>query len=275
MSVQKIMTLNNGVEIPVLGLGVFRSPAGDTTRYAVIYALEVGYRHIDTAKIYRNEHSVGEAIRLTGIPRQDIFVTTKLWNSNHGYDSTLRACDESLVKLGFDYIDLYLVHWPVEGVRLETWRAMERLLAEEKVRAIGVSNYMARHLEELLAVANVIPAVNQIELSPYNYHYRKEVVDLCQVQGIALEAYSPLTKARKLDDPKLVDLAQKYNKTAAQILIRWVLQQDMIALPKSTNPERIFQNGDVFDFSISDEDMNYLETLNENLVTGWDPTNAP
>jgi len=275
MTINSTITLNNGVPIPRLGLGVFRSQAGKTTRNAVFHALEAGYRHIDTAKIYGNEPSVGQAVRESGIPRSDIFVTTKLWNSDHGYDATLRACDESLTKLGFNAVDLYLVHWPVKELPLETWRAMETLLAEGKARAIGVSNYMVRHLEELLDQCNVVPAVNQIELSPYNYLYRKEVVDLCRANGIHIEAYSPLTKAQKLNDPKLVKLAQKYGKTAAQILIRWVLQQDMIVLPKSTNPERIRQNGDVFDFTISGEDVAYLESFNENLVTGWDPTNAP
>jgi diketogulonate reductase-like aldo/keto reductase len=275
MNVTKTKTLNNGVTLPVLGLGVFRSPAGDVTRNAIRFALEAGCRHIDTAKVYGNEGSVGQAVRESSIPRSEIFVTTKLWNSDHGYDATLRACDESLAKLGFDAVDLYLVHWPVEGLRRETWRAMETLLAEGKARAIGISNYMVRHLEELLAHANVVPAVNQIELSPYNYLYRKDVVDFCRANDIQVEAYSPLTKAQKLNDPKLVKLAQKYGQTAAQVLIRWVLQQDMIVLPKSTNPERIRQNGNVFDFAISNEDMAYLETFNENLVTGWDPTNAP
>ena len=275
MNINSTKILNNGVAIPTLGLGVFRSPAGDLTKNAVLNALNAGYRHVDTAKIYDNEQSVGAAIRESGIPHSDIFVTTKLWNIDHGYDAALRACDESLTKLGLDTIDLYLVHWPVEGLRLETWRAMETLLAEGKVRAIGVSNYMVHHLEELLEQANVAPAVNQIELSPYNYLYRKEVVKLCRENDIQIEAYSPLTKAQKLNDPKLVRLAQKYGKTAAQILIRWVLQQAIVALPKSTNQERIRQNGDVFDFAISDEDMAYLETFNENLVTGWDPTNSP
>ena len=275
MNVKSEKTLNNGVAIPVLGLGVFRSPAGDVTKNAVSYALEAGYRHIDTAKIYGNEQSVGAAIRESGIPRSEIFVTTKLWNSDHGYDAALRACDESLSKLGFDCVDLYLVHWPVEGLRLETWRAMETLLAEGKVRAIGVSNYMVRHLKELLEHANVGPAVNQIELSPYNYLYRQDLIDLCRANGIQIEAYSPLTKAQKLNDPKLVRLAQKYGKTAAQVLVRWALQQDIVVLPKSTNLERIRQNGDVFDFAILDADMAYLETFNENLVTGWDPTDAP
>lgn len=275
LTTQSTQTLNNGVEIPRVGLGVFRSPAGETTKNTVRTALQAGYRHIDTAKIYGNEDSVGQGVRESGIPRGEVFVTTKLWNGDHGYDAALRACDESLAKLGFDYLDLYLVHWPVEGLRLDTWRAMEKLLAEGKARAIGVSNYMPRHLSELLDHCAVVPAVNQIELSPYNYLYRKEVVDLCRAHNIAVEAYSPLTKGQKLNDPPLVAIAKKYGKSTAQVLIRWVLQQGFVALPKSNNPERIRQNRDVFDFAISDADMAKLEAFNVNLVTGWDPTNAP
>jgi len=268
-------TLNNGVEIPAIGLGVFRNPAGEVTRSAVRYALEAGYRLIDTAKVYGNEASVGESIRESGIPRSEIFVTTKLWNSDHGYDATRRACAESLRKLGLDYLDLYLVHWPVEGIRLETWRAMETLLAGGQCRAIGVSNYMARHLKELLDHCAVTPAVNQIELSPYNYLSRKDVVDLCRTEGIQVEAYSPLTKGLKLKDPKLVRIAQKYAKSTAQVLVRWAVQHAFVALPKSSNRERIRQNADVFDFAISEADMATLDSFNENLVTGWDPMDAP
>ncbi len=272
---QPLLTLNNGVQIPQLGLGVYQSPAGDETEMAVRTAIELGYRHIDTAKIYRNEQSVGVGLRASGVSRSDIFVTTKLWNEDQGYDSTMAACNESLEKLGLDTIDLYLIHWPVENRRLESWQAMERLYEEGKCRAIGVSNFMVHHLEDLLAQAKVVPAVNQIEISPYIYRYRQELVDYCRAHDILIEAYSPLTKARKLDDPKLVALADRYGKSAAQILIRWAIQQEMVVLPKSTNPERIRQNGDVFDFEISGEDMAYLETFNENLVTGWDPTYVP
>ena len=273
LTLNSTIAMNNGVDIPTLGLGVFRAPEGDETYNAVRSTLDIGYRHIDTAKAYGNEQNVGQAIRDSGLPRQDIFITTKLWNDDQGFDSTLRANAESLRKLGLEYIDLYLVHWPVPGLRLETWRAMERLLAEGKCRAIGVSNYMVQHLEEILGKAHVIPAVNQIELTPYNYLYRKGVVDLCQVNNIVLEAYSPLTKGLRLGDPRLVQLAAKYNKTPAQILIRWVVQQGMVAIPKSTRPERIAENAQIFDFEISESDMGYLETFNENLVTGWGPTN--
>ena len=274
-TIDSTFTLNNGVEIPIIGLGVFRNPAGEVTRNAVRYALEAGYRLIDTAKVYGNEASVGEAIRHSGIPRSEVFVTTKLWNADHGYEATRRACAESLRKMGLDTLDLYLVHWPVEGLRLETWRAMEALLADGKCRAIGVSNYMVQHLEELLNHCAVAPAVNQIELSPYNYLSRKDVVDLCRAQGIQTEAYSPLTKGLKLKDPKLVRIAQTYAKSTAQIHVRWAVQRGFVVLPKSSSRERIRQNADVFDFAISETDMATLDSFDENLVTGWDPTEAP
>ncbi|MEM0996508.1 MAG: aldo/keto reductase [Bacteroidota bacterium] len=275
LTLQSTVTLNNGVEIPVLGLGVFRAPADPITVDAILAAFAVGYRHIDTAMIYRNEAQVGRAIRESGGQRDEIFLTTKLWNSDHGYDATLRAIDGSLERLGVEQVDLYLVHYPVLGPRLETWKAMERILESGRARAIGVSNYMPRHLNELLANCNVPPAVNQLELSPYIFGYRKEIVELCRAKNIVLEAYSPLTKARKLDDPPLIEIANQYGKTTAQILIRWALQEGFVVLPKSTNPGRIQQNSEVFDFEIRPEDMVKLAALNEDLVTGWDPTDAP
>ncbi len=275
MNLNSKYKLNNGIEIPVIGLGVFKSPAGKTTRNAVKYALQAGYRHIDTAKIYANENDVGKAITECDIPREEIFVTTKLWNSDQGYDSTLKACDESLTKLGLDYIDLYLMHWPVENLRLDSWKAMEKLLQDGKCRAIGVSNFMTQHIKKLLDNCNIVPAVNQIELSPYNYLYLKEVVDLCLDKIILIEAYNPLTKGRKLNDAKLVELASKYGKTPAEILIRWALEKRFIVIPKSVKEKRIRENADVFNSSISAEDISYLETFNENLITGWDPTKAP
>lgn len=275
MNLHSTCTLNNGVKISFIGLGVFRSPAGDVTRSAVHHALQAGYRHIDTAKIYANEQDVGRAIAESDVPRQEIFVTTKLANADQGYDSTLRAIDESLNKLQMDYVDLYLEHWPVEGRRLESWKAMEKILTDGKVKAIGVSNFMKRHIEELLDNSDIVPVINQIELSPFNYLFRKDTIDFCLENNIAIEAYSPLTKARKLDDPNLVEIAVKYHKTTAQILIRWALQHEFIAILKSTKQHRIIENASVFDFSISEVDMDFLDGLNENLVTGWDPTNAP
>ncbi len=275
MDIHTTKTLNNGVEIPVVGLGVFRSPPGKTTQKAIQLAFEDGYRHIDTAYIYGNEADVGKAVSRSGIPREEIFVTTKLWNADQGYDSTLKACQKSLRTMNLEYVDLYLIHWPVPELRLESWRAMEKLLDEGKCRSIGVSNYVVHHLEELLEHSRVVPAVNQIELSPYNYRQRLDLLELCRITNIAIEAYSPLTKGWKLQDPGLKEIAGHYEKTPAQVLIRWALQKGFIVLPKSVNPGRIRENASVFDFAISGEDMEILDGFNEDLATGWDPTHAP
>jgi diketogulonate reductase-like aldo/keto reductase len=265
--------LNNGVEMPVFGLGTYQTGGGKETREAVLWALEAGYRHIDTAAMYGNEEDVGEAVQKSGIPREEIFVTTKLWNTNHGYQKALVAFDESLNKLGLAYVDLYLIHWPVEDLRMDSWKALEKLLKKGKCRAIGVSNYMLHHLEELLDNSSTIPTVNQVEFSPYLY--QKELVDFCAKHGIQFEAYSPLTKSHKLNDPRLVDIASRYSKTPAQILIRWALQKDVVVIPKSSRKERIIENADVFDFTISAEDMDILDSFNRNLHTSWDPTTVP
>lgn len=267
--------IRGGVPIPLIGLGVFRASAGGETAAAVQAALRAGYRHIDTARVYGNETDVGKGLRASGIDREQVFVTTKLWNDDQGFRSTLAAFEASRQRLGLSVIDLYLVHWPVPGKRLDTWRAMEHLLETGKVRAIGVSNYMVRHLEELLARTESPPAVNQIELSPYNWASRRAVLDLCAANHIAVEAYSPLTKGRKLADPPLVAIAMRHGKTTAQVLIRWALQKGFIVLPKSTRPQRIAANADVFDFDLTDKDMAALDALDQGLVTGWDPTNAP
>ena len=269
------ITLNNGIEIPILGLGLYQSREGSVAANAVEHALRVGYRHFDTAAMYDNERSVGEAIRESAIPRSDIFVTTKLWNSDHGYKNVKRAFANSLDLLGLDYVDLYLIHWPVAGSGPDTWRAMEELLDEGLCRSIGVSNYMVRHLDRLLKHATVVPAVNQFELTPYNYRSRLDVVEKCNEEGIAVEAYSPLTKGYKLGDPKLKAVADKYGKTPAQLLIRWGLEYDFVEIPKSVSKDRIEENADVFDFTISAEDMETLEGFDESLATSWDPTSAP
>ncbi len=274
MNIDTAYTLNNGIKIPVIGLGVFRSPVGEITRNAIQHALQAGYRHIDTAKIYANEGDVGVAIAESSIPREEIFVTTKLWNDDQGYDAALRALDESLARLQMEYVDLYLIHWPVDELRLQSWRAMEQAYRDGKALAIGVSNFMKRHVTELLDNCKIVPAINQIELSPFNYLYRKDTIDFCLEHDIEIEAYSPLTKGRKLDDPNLLKLAKKYTKTPAQILIRWALAHEFIVIPKSTNKQRIIENISVFDFSISQEDIEFLDGLNENLVTGWDPTDV-
>ena len=275
MELNSCVVLNNGIRMPYLGLGVFRSPAGRTTRKAIQYAFDAGYRHVDTARIYGNEADVGRAVASSGIPREEVFVTTKLWNGDQGFDSTLKACEQSLKKMKMDFVDLYLMHWPVQGLRLESWKAMEKLLEEGRCRAIGVSNFMVHHLEELLGQSRIVPAVNQIELSPYNYLQRKDLLELCHSRQIVIEAYSPLTKGWKLNDPVLVEVANKYGKTTAQLLIRWALEKSYVVIPKSVRRERIRENASVFDFSISQGDMEKLDGLNENLCTGWDPTNAP
>ncbi|MGB8658673.1 MAG: aldo/keto reductase [Candidatus Zixiibacteriota bacterium] len=265
--------LNNQVEMPIFGLGTFQTQSGEQTRKAVLFALDAGYRLIDTAAMYGNEKDVGEAVRRSGIPREEVFVTTKLWNSDHGYERALLAFEESLERLGLAYVDLYLVHWPVGGLRNETWKAMEALLKRRKCRAIGVSNYMIWHLEELLNSSSTVPAVNQVEFSPYLY--QKDLLEFCRSHGIQLESYSPLTKGHKLDDPKLLAVAAKYSKSSAQILIRWALQKEIVVIPKSSRKEKIAENASVFDFAISPEDMAALDSFNQNLRTSWDPSKAP
>jgi diketogulonate reductase-like aldo/keto reductase len=216
---------------------------------------------------------VGAAVRECGVAREEIFVTTKLWNSDQGYDSALKAFDASLARLGLDYVDLYLIHWPVAETRLDSWRALERLLADGRVRAIGVSNFMVRHLEELLARAKVVPAVNQIELSPFLQH--RDVRELCAGHGIAVEAYSPLTKGARLSDPTVVEVARRVKRSPAQVLLRWGLQHELIVLPKSVHAERISENAALFDFELGPAEMKTLDALEEGFVTGWDPRSMP
>ncbi len=273
LNIQSTVKLNNDVRMPILGLGVYQSPPGRVTRNAVNFALRVGYRHVDTARIYGNEADVGEAVRESGVPRGDLFVTTKLWNSDQGYDSTLRACEASLKRLGLDYLDLYLVHFPVPDLRKETWGAMETLLEKGRCRAIGVSNFTLRHLEELIEESHVIPSVNQVEFHPFLY--QKELLKYCQRKGIQVEAYSPLARGERLKHPRITSLATKYSKTPAQLMIRWGIQHGLVVIPKSTREERIRENSQVFDFDISDDDMRSLDSLNEDLRLNWDPTNVP
>lgn len=268
---QSRVELNHGGAIPLLGLGTFRSPAGEATREAVGWALEEGYRHVDTAALYRNEADVGAAIRESGVPREDVFVTTKLHKDDHGYDEALAAFDASLERLGFEYVDLYLIHWPESDRRLESWRALERILEEGRARAIGVSNYMAHHLEEVLEQGTVVPAVNQIELHPFNYRSRADIIDLCERHGIAVEGYSPLTKTEKLDEHTVARIADAHGRTPAQVLIRWALQHGIITIPKSTHRDRIRENAAVFDFDLTDVEMRELDALDEDFTTSWDP----
>ena len=269
LNIQSRARLNNGVEIPRLGLGVYQSPPGRITQRAVRYALKIGYRHIDTAMIYGNEADVGNALRESGLTREEVFITTKLWNSNQvRYRTTLQACEESLRRLGLTYVDLYLIHWPVQGISnsIEIWRAMVHLLREGKARAIGVSNYTIDDLKEILQNSDIlVPAVNQVEFHPFLY--QKNLLSFCEKNSIQLEAYRPLTRGKRLNHPSTLAVTKKYGKTSAQVLIRWSLQHNLVVIPKSIHEDRIWENSQVFDFQLRPEDMKLLDSLNENLQT--------
>lgn len=267
------LPLHSGGAIPIIGLGVWQTPSGEVTRAAVRAALRAGYRHVDTARIYGNEADVGTAIRESDVPRADVFVTTKLWNADQGFDTALRAFDASAKRLGVDYVDLYLIHWPVPNKRRDSWRALERLKAEGRARAIGVSNFMVSHLEELFASANERPAVNQIEIHPFLQH--REVRALCAAQGIVVEAYSPLANGRRLDDKNVVAIAKRIGKSPAQVLIRWSIQHGLVVLPKSARERRIVENAAVFDFTLDADAMRTLDGLEAGDATGWDPRTQP
>jgi diketogulonate reductase-like aldo/keto reductase len=260
--------LLNGVEMPRLGLGVWRAQEGPETENAVSAALKAGYRLIDTASMYGNEGAVGRAVRASGIPRGDIFVTTKVWNDQQGYDNTLRAFEQSFRNLGLDYVDLYLVHWPVPGKYKETYRALETLYEQGRVNAIGVSNFHIHHLEDLMGSCRIKPMVNQVELHPLLT--QKKLLMFCRKEGIQVESWRPLMKGN-LDLPLLRELSAKYGKTPAQIVIRWHLQQGIVTIPKSVNESRIRENADVFGFELSPEDMVRLDGLNEDRRFGADP----
>lgn len=273
LSIESKAKLNNGKEIPRLGLGVYLSKSGKETRQAINWAFEAGYRHVDTAAIYGNEASVGDAILESGLPREEIFVTTKLWNDDHGYDRALKAFDESLKKLRVDFVDLYLIHWPVASGRRDSWRALERIYSNGMAKSIGVSNYTERHIDELLKSSDVVPVLNQVEFHPYLY--QKALKESCESKKIWIEAYTPLTRGERFDDPILQKIAKKYDKTVAQIMIRWSLQVGTIVIPKSVHKDRIFENADVFDFEIEAEDMASLNKLDEGYRVTWDPTTIP
>ncbi|WP_223594786.1 aldo/keto reductase [Neobacillus bataviensis] len=275
MNLQTTTTLNNGVKMPWFGLGVFKVEEGPVLVNAVKSAIKHGYRSIDTAAIYENEAGVGEGIREglaeAGISREDLFVTSKVWNADIGYEETIAAYERSLTKLGLEYLDLYLVHWPVEGKFKEAWRALETLYKEGRVRAIGVSNFQVHHLEELMSEAEIKPMVNQVE-----YHPRltqKEVQAFCREHGIQLEAWSPLMQGGLLDNPVLGEIAGKYGKSPAQVILRWDLQNGVVTIPKSVKEHRIIENSQVFDFELSDEDMQRIDDLNQNHRVGPDPDN--
>lgn len=270
-SIENKVKLHNGVEIPQFGLGVYKVEEGQTVIETVKAALSYGYRSIDTAAVYGNEEGVGKAIKESAISREELFITTKLWNDDQGYDQTLKAFETSLRKLDLDYIDLYLIHWPGKDKYVETWKAFERLYDEGLVRAIGVSNFHEHHLEQLLKNANEHPAVNQIELHP---RLSQEALrDYCKSKDIKVEAWSPLAKGRLLNEPTINYIANKHDKTPAQVILRWHLQNDIIVIPKSITPARLKENADIFDFQLSLDEMNQLDQLNMNERTGSNPDN--
>lgn len=271
MPEQPTVTLRDGRAIPQLGFGVFQIPPGRDTQRAVEAALAAGYRHVDTAAVYGNEPEVGAAIRASGLAPGSVWVTTKLANADQGAATARRAFDVSLERLGLDAVDLYLLHWPHER-RLESWRVLEQLHAEGLARSIGVSNFLVRHLDELLARASVPPAMNQIELTPFLYRSREDTLERCAEEGIAVEAYSPLTKGRRLGDSTVAAIAAEVGRTPAQVLIRWSLQKGFVVLPRSSNASRIAENAAVFDFALDDAHVAALDALDEGLTTGWDPT---
>ena len=263
MDLSSAKTLNNGVAMPMVGLGVWQASDEETVQ-AVHWALEAGYRHIDTAKIYGNEAAVGRAIKSASAPRKDVFITTKLWNDDMRSGRQRQAFEESLKALQTDYVDLYLIHWAVEGVYVDSWKVMEQIYAEGKARAIGVCNFQQHHLETLMRAAKVKPAVNQFECHPYLS--QEPLIAFCEKEGIACEAWGPLGgKGTPLvDSPELAAIGKKYGKSAAQIMLRWNLQRGVIVLPKSVHKERIIANGTLFDFALSDEDMKAVSAMNRN-----------
>lgn len=269
--IQSMVTLSNGKQMPWLGLGVYKMSEGQEVIASIEAAIRNGYRSIDTASLYQNEEGVGQAIKASGISREELFITTKVWNSDQGYDSTLKAFDTSMSKLGLDYLDLYLIHWPVKGKYKETWKALEQLHKDGRVHSIGVSNFQIHHLEDLLADAEVRPVVNQVELHPLLSQL--ELREYCKSQGIQIEAWSPLAQGKLLDNEVLKAIGAKYGKSTAQVIIRWDLQHGIVTIPKSSNPERIVENANVFDFELTAEEMKQIDSLNQDQRVGPDPDN--
>jgi len=265
LRLEPLARLNNGVQIPRLGLGLYQPPRGETTLRVVKYALKVGYWHIDTAQLYGNEADVGRALLESGIRREEVFITTKVWNSYQGYNSTMQTCEGSLKRLGLTYIDLYFIHWPVQGISDETWRAMINLWHEGKAQTIAVSYYSISELKWLLQISDIVPTVNQVEF--HRFLYQKELLRFCKDNTIQLEAYGPLTRGKRLDHPNILQVVNKYGKTQAQVLIRWSLQHNLVVIPKSIHEDRILENSRVFDFQLDAKDIKLLDSLNENLHT--------
>lgn len=270
-SLQDTTTLHNGVKMPWFGLGVFKVKEGSEVVESVKAAIKNGYKSIDTAAVYKNEEGVGQALKEAGVPREELFITTKVWNSDQGYESTLQAFETSLEKLALDYLDLYLIHWPVAGKYKETWKALEKLYKDGRVRAIGVSNFHVHHLKDLLADAEIKPMVNQVEYHPHLA--QTELLEFCKAEGIQMEAWSPLKQGELLAEPTIVEIAEKHNKSSAQIILRWDLQNEVVTIPKSIKEHRLIENADIFDFELSAEDMDVLNSLNKNERVGPDPDN--
>lgn len=261
--------LHNNVEMPYLGLGTYQADSEQEVVDAIKYALEMGYRHIDTASIYKNEEGVGRGISESPVARNELFVVSKVWNTDQGYESTLKAFEASLKRLNLDYLDLYLIHWPVAGKYKDTWRALEKLYKEKRIRAIGVSNFMHHHLEDLLETAEIVPMVNQMEFHPYLV--QQGLIDFCHSKGIQYEAWSPFMQGKLFELDFCDALAEKYNKSKAQIILRWNLQKGVVTIPKSVHEKRIWSNAAVFDFELSKEDMDYLDSLERGKRSGPDP----
>lgn len=270
-NLQDTTTLHNGVKMPWFGLGVFKVQEGSEVVESVKSALRNGYKSIDTAAVYKNEEGVGQALKEAGVPREELFITTKVWNSDQGYESTLQAFETSMEKLGLDYLDLYLIHWPVAGKYKETWKALEKLYKDGRVRAIGVSNFHVHHLKDLMADAEIKPMVNQVEYHPHLA--QNELLEFCKAEGIQMEAWSPLKQGELLSEPTIVEIAEKHKKSPAQVILRWDLQNEVVTIPKSIKEHRIIENADIFDFELSAEDMERLNSLNKNERVGPDPDN--
>ncbi len=272
LTINSTLTLANSMKMPIFGLGTYLL-TGNLGQKAIEFALKIGYRLIDTATLYKNEKIVGNALRNSKIPRKEVFITSKVWNSDQGYSRTINAFNKSLSNLGVDYMDLYLIHWPVDGKWKDTWQALEELYNKGKVRAIGVSNFYINHLAKLLQIASIKPMVNQIEFHPFLY--KKDVLEFCQEKGIVIESYAPLTHGYKFKDvksPQFLQMMEKYNKSAAQLMLRWNIQHGTVIIPKSIKPTHIRENADIFDFSISDDDIQLLNSINEDFHSDWDPS---
>lgn len=270
-NLQGTFELHNNVHMPYFGLGTYQADNDQEVIDAVQYALDFGYRHIDTAAVYGNEQGVGKGVKKSSVPREDIFVVSKVWNADQGYESTLKAFEASLQRLNLDYLDLYLIHWPVPGKYKETWRALEKLYKEERIRAIGVSNFMQHHLEDVLNDAEVVPMVNQMEFHPYVV--QQHLLDFCASKGIQYEAWSPFMQGKLFTLDICESLAKKYGKSPAQVILRWNLQKGVVTIPKSSKKERIASNADIFDFELSQEDISHLDELDRSERIGPDPDN--